>query len=66
MAVMLNMTDEADGFPYTRLNLFHFTLCNQAVAITAFEGLLWHISCAAQFVIRDMAPDPSNIKVMGH
>jgi hypothetical protein len=38
MAVMLNMMDSADGFPFTQHPLFPFPLHNQIIALAVDEG----------------------------
>ena len=43
MAVMLNMTDAADGFPFTHTHTFTFLLYNQTLAHAVsevFSGML--------------------------
>jgi hypothetical protein len=45
MAVMLNMADEADGFPFTPHYLFTFTPYNQTLALSVCAGFLRHVSC---------------------
>ena len=45
MAVMLNVTDLADGCPFTQHTPFNFLLYNQTVAPTFSADFLWHISC---------------------
>jgi hypothetical protein len=48
MAVMLNMTDSADGHP--RRVSIHYPLYNQTVALSVSVGLLWHVSCVLPFL----------------
>jgi hypothetical protein len=45
MAVMLNTTDAADGFPFTPHYLFTFSPYNQTLALSVYTGLVRHVSC---------------------
>ena|ERR1039457_816877 len=49
MAVMLNMTDLADGLTFHSYNFIPFHLYNQTVAIALSADPLWHISCDVPF-----------------
>lgn len=45
MAVMLNVTDCVDGFPFIPYAIISFPPYNQVVALAVFAGLRWHVSC---------------------
>jgi hypothetical protein len=45
MAVMLNTTDTADGFPFSPHYLFTFSQYNQTLALSVCAGFLRHVSC---------------------
>lgn len=45
MAVMPDMTDSADGFPFAPTLCFYFPPHNQTVALDESVDQLWHVSC---------------------
>ena len=50
MAVMLYMTDPADGYFFTTHSPLHILPpYNQALALTISTVLLWHVSCGISY-----------------
>jgi hypothetical protein len=45
VAVMLNVTDAADGFLFNLMFHNYFIMYNQMLALSVSPDLLWHVSC---------------------
>jgi len=57
LVILLNMTDDADGFQCSTGLLYPFSLYLQALTFQVFAGKAWHVRCLYIYIEVGLSSD---------